>query len=152
MEGHAFARFAFDGDFPLVRLDGFLREEQFQPRFFTAGTPGAERMEDVFPRAFFQAGAVVLDGEADVRAGRQVRRARRRPGVFKDDFDAAPAFGQPLPSLQTKVEDGLVDLRVVGVDLGAVGVDVGLQLDLGGDDGAQNLDAFLDDGLEAGCA
>ena len=94
-----------------------------------------------------------MNGQADVRAGpRPAGDAGRQTGgraIFERDFDAAAAFRQPLPGLQTKVQDGLMNLRVVGVDLGTGGMDVRLQLNFGGDDGAQNLNAFFDDGLKA---
>jgi len=60
---------------------------------------------------------------------------------------AAPV-GQSLPGMQAEVQNGLMNLRGVGVHAGAVRVDAGLQLHLVGNDAAQNLEAFLDDGRE----
>jgi hypothetical protein len=69
VKGQAFARFAFNEDFPLMGLDGLPHEKQFQPGFFPAGTPQAEGMKNGVARIFIQAGAVVVNGQADGRAG-----------------------------------------------------------------------------------
>jgi len=57
---------AFQYNFTLMGLDGFAHEKQLQARFGSAGTPVAEGAEDMFARAFFQTGTVILYDQANM--------------------------------------------------------------------------------------
>ena len=56
MERQAVARFAFQKNFPLVTLDGFPHEKQFQADFGASGAPVAKGVENVFTGALFESG------------------------------------------------------------------------------------------------
>ena len=70
----AFAGFAFHHNFPMMRLDGFADEEEFEAHLFIAGPAGLKGVEYFVPGAFVEARAVVAHGEADVRTGPEPAR------------------------------------------------------------------------------
>ena len=122
MEGQAVAGQAFGDQVTLVGVDGFAGQEKFEADFF-GGPAGVERIKDSFKCMGFKAMTVILDGQVEVVAGGQCggelgrhRAAREREG------DLAASFVEPLPAVQAKVEDDLLDLGGIDVDPGGFGM------------------------------
>jgi hypothetical protein len=69
--------------------------------------------------------------------------------IFKGDFDLTTPVGEALPGVQTKVENDLVHLGGIGIDHRAIRINLCLYFHPVRNDGAQDLEAFVDDLLKA---
>ena len=148
MEGETLSGGAFGDHFALVGVDGFAGEEEFHADFF-AGPAIVEGVEELFQRMGFEAMTVIQDDQMDViPAGQGRGKAFFRGGTGQGEGDEATPFVKSLPTVQAEVDDDLLDLGGIRADLGAAGVIAELEFDLVGDDAAQNLEAFIDDGLQ----
>jgi hypothetical protein len=146
VEGQAVAGGAGGDEFALVGVDGFAGEEKFETDFLAVPAV-VEGVKKFFEGVGFEALAVVVDDEVDVIAAGQHRvELGFERAAGQGEGDEAAAFMESLPAMEAEVEDDLLELGGIGVDPGATGVVAELEFDLVGDDAAQDLEAFFDDG------
>ena len=143
------AGFAFDEDVAVVGVHGFADEKEFEADFFPVGAADIKGVEDFFEGAFIQPRAVVADGEADVFPGGEEAGFFSGGNFFQRNKNFAGAFGEAVPALEAEFDEGGLDLRGVGGHGGALRIQAGVELDFGGEDGAENGQGVLDDAGKA---
>jgi len=96
----------------------------------------------------FQTKTVVLNGKMHKISGRKLRGFLVGGKIVEGDGDLSATFVEVLPAMHTEVEKNLVDLRGIGADVGATGLNAGGEGDFVRDDAAENLEGFFDDGWQ----